>query len=99
MSGPGPGRPGKTEQAKTQRKQEHQDNKDRIEVEREFSVEKHSCGLGLIRTRLEETRLTSIALSVFTANLFKMQRRILCALLRLWEFFSGCNPAGMALVV
>lgn len=99
MSGPRLGRPGKTEQAKTQRKQEHQDNKDRIEVEREFSVEKHSYGLGLIRTRLEETQLTSITLSVFTANLFKMQRRILCALLRLWEFFSGCNPVGMALVV
>lgn len=98
ISGPRLGRPGKTDQAKTERVQEHQDSKDRIEVEREFSLEKHSYGLGLIRTRLEETRLTSIALSVFTANLFKMQKRILCALLRLWEFFSGCSSVGIALV-
>ena len=28
----------------------------RIEVEREFSVEKHSYGLGLITTKLEETQ-------------------------------------------
>ncbi|EOS73945.1 hypothetical protein C817_04899, partial [Dorea sp. 5-2] len=53
----------------------------------EFSVEKHSYGLGLIVTKLEETQLTSIALSVLTANLFKMQRRILCALLSLLEGF------------
>lgn len=96
MSGPRLGRPGKAEQAKTEREQEYQDSKDRIEVEREISVEKHSYGLGLIMTKLEETQLTSIALSVFTANLFKMQRRIFCALLRLWKFFSGCSPVGIA---
>lgn len=81
ISGPKLGRPGKTEQAKADKKQEYQDNTDRIEIEREFSVEKRSYGLGLIVTRLETTQLTSIALSVLTANLFKMQRRILCALL------------------
>ena len=37
-------------------------NTDRIEVKREFSVEKHSYGLGLIITKLEETQLTSTAL-------------------------------------
>lgn len=51
------------------------------------SVEKHSYGLGLIVTKLEETQLTSKALSVFTANLFKMQRRILCTLLSLLRGF------------
>ena len=48
---------------------------------------KHSYDLGLIVTKLEETQLTSIALSVFTANLFKMQRRILCTLLSLLRGF------------
>ncbi len=55
-------------------------NTDRIEVKREFSVEKHSYGLGLIITKLEETQLTSTALSVFTANLFKMQRGLVLCL-------------------
>lgn len=86
ISGPKLGRPGKTEQAKEEKKQAYQDNTDRIEIEREFSVEKHSYGLGLITTKLETTQLTSIALSVFTANLFKMQRRILCAFLRFLGF-------------
>lgn len=89
MSGPKLGRPGKTEQSKAEKKQENQDNKDRIEVEREFSVEKNSYGLGLLTTRLEGTQLTSIALSVFTANLFKMQRKVLCDLLRLLAYISG----------
>ena len=55
-------------------------NTDRIEVKLEFSVEKHSYGLGLIITKLEETQLTSTALSVFTANLFKMQRGLVLCL-------------------
>ena len=89
MSGPKLGRPGKTEQAKEARKQEYQDNKDRIGIEREFSVEKHGYGLGQVTTRLESTQLASIALSVFTANLFKMQREVLCALLCFMNHFRG----------
>ena len=88
ISGPKLGRPGKPEQAKAEKKQEYQDNTDRIEIKREFSVEKRSYGLGLIVTRLETTQLTSIALSVLTANLFKMQRRILCAFL---QFLENCK--------
>lgn len=87
MSCPKMGRPGKEKQTGMEKKQEYQDNTDRIEVEREFSVEKHSYGLGLIVTKLEETQFTSIALSVLTANLFKMQRRILRVLLRLFRLF------------
>lgn len=87
MSGPKLGRSGKEKQTRMEKKQEYQDNTDRIEVEREFSVEKHSYGLGLIVTKLKKTQLTSIALSVLTANLFKMQRRILCVLLRLFRIF------------
>lgn len=36
------------------KKQEYQDNTDRIEVERAFSLEKHCYGMGLITTKLEE---------------------------------------------
>ena len=43
---------------------------DRIEVERFLSREKRTCGAALIVTKLEQTSLTSIALSVFVANLF-----------------------------
>ena len=78
LSGPKLGRPGET--AKEDKKVEYQDNTDRIEVERAFSLSKRCYGLGLIRTKLEETTLTSIALSVFVTNLFKIQKRILFVL-------------------
>ena len=53
--------------------QECQDNTDRIEVERTFSLSKRCYGMDCITTKLEETQLTSIALSVFVTNLFKIQ--------------------------
>ena len=46
------------------KKQEYQDNTDRIEVERFFSRNKRCYGLGCIVTKLEETQLASIALSI-----------------------------------
>jgi len=85
LSGPKLGRPSET--AKEDKKIEYQDNTDRIEVERTFSLSKRCYGLGLIRTKLEETTLTSIALSVFVTNLFKIQTRILSALILLIQFF------------
>lgn len=66
MSGPRLGRPSKKKTTKT----EYTDNKDRIEVERFISVSKRCSGMGLIVTRLSETTLTSIALSVLVTNLF-----------------------------
>ena len=81
LSGPKLGRPSET--AKADKKIEYQDNTDRIEVERTFSLSKRCYGLGLIRTKLEETTLTSIALSIFVTNLFKIQARILSALILL----------------
>lgn len=59
------------------KKQEYQDNTDRIEAERTFSLSKRCYGMSCITTKLEETQLTSIALSVFVTNLFRIQRRIL----------------------
>ena len=64
-------------------------NTDRIEVERTFSLSKRCYGMSCITTKLEETQLTSIALSVFVTNLFKIQRRILCTLLHLFQLWYG----------
>ena len=69
MSGPKLGRPSEKTK-KEDAKNEYQDNTDRIEVERFFSRDKHSFGAGLIMTKLEETSLSSIALSVLAANIF-----------------------------
>ena len=85
LSGPKLGRPSAA--AKVDKKQEYQDNTDRIEVERSFSLSKRCYGMSCITTKLEETQLTSIALSVFVTNLFRIQRRILCALLHLYRFW------------
>ena len=86
MSGPKLGRP--SANAKVDKKQEYQDNTDRIEVERTFSVSKRCYGMDCITTKLKETQLTSIALSVFVTNLFKIQKRIFCAFLYLFQFWD-----------
>ncbi len=97
MSGPKLGRPSAKPQSGKEKKQEYQDNTDRIGIEREFSLEKHSYGLGLITTKLEATQLSSIALSVFVSNLFKMQRRILCAFMEKWGLFP--SPAERFVII
>lgn len=89
LSGPKFGRPGTT--AKVDKRQEYPDNTDRIEVERSFSLSKRCYGMNCITTKLEETQLTSIALSVFVMNLFKIQRRILYALLYLLQIRGRCE--------
>lgn len=81
LSGPKLGRPSLAKQSAKEKKQEYQDNADRIEVERSFSVSKRCYGMDLIRTKLYDTTLTSIALSVFVTNLFKIQSQILFVLL------------------
>ena len=96
LSGPKLGRP--SIDAKVDRKQEYQDNTDRIAVEREFSLDKRCYGMGCIVTKLEETQLTSIALSVFVSNLFKIRRRILYALLEIIQIL-GINICWLCPVV
>ena len=95
MSGPKLGRPS-TITPQADKKQEYQDNTDRIEVERTFSLSKRCYGTELIVTKLEETQLTSIALSVFVMNLFKIQKRILCGLIYLYEIL-GATPVWSGL--
>lgn len=67
MSGPKLGRPSGNKKSS---KEEYQDNTDRIEVERFFSTGKRCNGAGLIMTKLKETTLCSIALSILVTNLF-----------------------------
>ena len=93
LSGPKLGRPSTTT-PQADKKQEYQDNTDRIEVERTFSLSKRCYGMELIVTKLKETQLTSIALSVFVTNLFKIQKRILCVLIYLYEIL-GVTPVWL----
>ncbi len=72
LSGPALGRP-KKEDVRN-KKQSYQDQADRVEVERQFSLAKRKCGLGMIVTRLEETTCHCLAMSVLLLNLQKLQR-------------------------
>ncbi len=67
LSGPELGRPRKD--AVIDKKSEYRDNADRVEVERAFSLAKGSYGLGLIKTKLEETTRGSIVLSILVMNI------------------------------
>ncbi len=67
MSDPKLGRPSEEPGDKKIAKQ---DNVDRMEVERFFSLGKRCNGMGLIMTKLPETMRTSIALSVVVTNRF-----------------------------
>jgi hypothetical protein len=70
ISGPSLGRPGKETSAN--KKQGYVDGIDRIEVERAFSLAKRNYGLGLIRTKREDTTRGAIALSVLAMNINRM---------------------------
>ena len=88
LSGPKLGRPSKDNEY--DKAIEYKDNVDRIEVERSFSLSKRCYGMDLIKTKLEETTMATIALSVFVTNLFKIQSRIffelLCQWINNWRF-------------
>jgi IS5 family transposase len=72
LSGPALGRPKKDVQR--DKKQDFRDQADRVEVERQFSLAKRKCGLGMIVTRLEQTTCHCLAMSVVLLNLRKLQR-------------------------
>lgn len=74
MSGPKLGRPS-AEPSREERRTAYRDNTDRIEVERSFSLSKRCYGLGLIKTKLEETSYGSVGLSIFVTNLFRILDR------------------------
>lgn len=58
--------------SKSDRKTEIKDNRDRIEVERGFSLAKRNYGLGLIKTKLDTTTRSTIALSIIAMNVAKL---------------------------
>ena len=94
MSGPKLGRPPKDGHKAT--KVEYQDNVDRIEVERIFSLDKHSYGAGLIMTKLEDTTLSAISMSIFVGNLFSTS---FGSLFLLYLVDCGSEPASQHYIV
>lgn len=57
-----------------------------------FYFPTNSCyGMSCITTKLLETQMTSIALSVFVTNLFRILRRILCTFLYQLRFLHDWN--------
>lgn len=84
LSGKRLGRPKKNTDTKAEKKLAYQDNTDRIEVERKFSLAKHKFGLGLLVTKLEETTKSSIVLSVIAMNI----DRLWAMLLHIFKFLA-----------
>ena len=79
ISGKALGRPKKSPTPE-EKKIAHQDNTDRIEVERGFSLAKRCFGMGLIRTKLDITTRSSIMLSILAMNISNLARAFLLAL-------------------
>ena len=85
ISGPPLGRPRKD--PTIDKKREYTDAVDRIEVERRFSLAKRCYGLGLIRTKLDTTTRSSIALSIVAMNVDRLTAFSLCEFLE--SIFQG----------
>jgi hypothetical protein len=79
LSGPALGRPKKGDIR--DKRQDYIDEAERVEVERQFSLAKRKCGMGLIVTRLKDTTCHRLAMSVLLLNLRKLDR-VLCGFLR-----------------
>ncbi|MBP0976271.1 MAG: IS5 family transposase [Oscillospiraceae bacterium] len=82
LSGKKLGRPKKDADSKAEKKIAYQDNTDRIEVERKFSLAKRKFGLGLLLTKRENTTRASIVLSIIEMNI----ERLAAKLLRFMQF-------------
>lgn len=82
LSGRKLGRPKKDADSKAGKKIAYQDNTDRIEVERKFSLAKRKFGLGLLLTKREDTTRASIVLSIIAMNI----DRLVAMLLRFIQF-------------
>jgi hypothetical protein len=94
LSGPKLGRPSKDNEY--DKAVEYQDNVDRIEVERAFSLSKRCYNLGLLKTKLKETTMTAIALSIFVTNLFKISSRPFSNII--WNLLF-CNKCPLMIAV
>ena len=88
LSGPALGRPKKG--VAVDKKAEYEDICERVEVERAFSLGKRKFSLGQIRTYLQETTQTVIALSILALNLSRVLRAsILKMVHNLWHVLFG----------
>ena len=90
LSGKALGRPKKI--PAVDKKTEYQDNVDRIEVERKFSLAKRKFGLGLIRTKLENTTKSSILLAIIAMNVDRLTSLFIRWLF--WVLFRNPVAAG-----
>ena len=63
---------------KSIKKQEYRDNTDQIEVEHAFNRAKHRLGLGLLKTKLDTTTRSSIALFIIAMNMDVLRVNLLC---------------------
>ena len=77
LSGKKLGRPKKDADSKAEKKIAYQDNTDRIEVERMFSLAKRKFGLGLLLTKREDTTRASIVLSIIAMNIDRLAAMLL----------------------
>ena len=77
LSGKKLGRPKKDADSKTEKKIAYQDNTDRIEVERKFSLAKRKFGLGLLLTKREDTTRASVVLSIIAMNIDRLAAMLL----------------------
>ena len=86
LAGPPLGRPKKN--AEQDKRQAHQDECERVEVERCFSLAKRKCGMGLITAKLQETAAHVIAMSILVLNLRKFQRAFCQICVRLFAWLT-----------
>lgn len=82
LLGPALGRPAKN--VERDRKAEYLGECERVEVERKFSLAKRKFGMSQIRTYLQETTQTVVALSILVMNLSKV---LFCPF---WECLKNC---------
>lgn len=90
ISGKKLGRPKKDADSKAEKKIAYQDNTDRIEVERKFSLAKRKFGLGLLLTKREDTTRASIVLSIIAMNIDRLAAMLLRFLLFVLNY---CLPS------
>ena len=77
ISGKKLGRPKKGADSKAEKKIAYQDNTDRIEVERKFSLAKRKFDLSLLLTKREDTTRGSIVLSIIAMNIDRLAAMLL----------------------
>ena len=94
LSGKKLGRPKKDADSKADKKIAYQDNTDRIEVERKFSLAKRKFGLGLLLTKREDTTRASIVLSIIAMNIDRLAAMLLRFILFLLNFTLSYGLLG-----